>query len=159
MSDAPALLELIDVVKSYPWPGHAQASAVLRGVSLRIEAGESVAICGPSGCGKSTLLNVIAALDRPTTGQVLFEGRNLAQLSDKEWSKRASKTDTHEWTAHEHLAHLVIAYEVETVPLIRQALAGEHLLPLLRIPRRAQCPETLRCPHAAVQAYPLLSGG
>ncbi|MFQ5471443.1 MAG: SCP2 sterol-binding domain-containing protein, partial [Dehalococcoidia bacterium] len=57
------------------------------------------------------------AIDKCLTG--------FAQLSEKEWSKKASKTDTHEWTAHEHLAHLVIAYEVETVPLIRQALAGE----------------------------------
>ena len=47
---------------------------VLDAINLEIEEGESVAILGPSGSGKSTLLNLIGALDRPTGGQVLFQG-------------------------------------------------------------------------------------
>lgn len=49
----------------------------------------------------------------------------FSRLEDKEWRKKASKSDSHEWTAKDHLAHLTITYELETVPLTKQALAGE----------------------------------
>jgi putative ABC transport system ATP-binding protein len=55
----------------------------LRGVSLRIGAGELIALCGPSGSGKSTLLNIAAGLDRPTTGSVRIGGRAVESLSDR----------------------------------------------------------------------------
>lgn len=54
----------------------------LRDVSLAVSRGDSVAIVGPSGSGKSTLLNLIGGLDRPTRGEILLEGRNLAELDD-----------------------------------------------------------------------------
>jgi lipoprotein-releasing system ATP-binding protein len=54
----------------------------LRDVSLEIGRGESVAIVGPSGSGKSTLLNIMGTLDRPSSGQVLLDGRELNQLDD-----------------------------------------------------------------------------
>ena len=56
----------------------------VRGVSLDISTGDSVAVVGPSGCGKSTLLNLIGAIDRPTAGTVTFRGRPVAELSDSE---------------------------------------------------------------------------
>jgi putative ABC transport system ATP-binding protein len=58
--------------------------AALDGVDLTIEHGEIVALVGPSGSGKTTLLQLLGALDRPTSGQVLFEGRDLATLGDSE---------------------------------------------------------------------------
>ena len=83
MADDSVLLELDGVTKRYDWPdGGGEVPQVLAGVSLRIRAGQSLAIRGPSGSGKSTLLNIIAALDRPTAGRILLEGRNLADLND-----------------------------------------------------------------------------
>jgi putative ABC transport system ATP-binding protein len=79
MSEAPPVLELTDVCKSYP--GGVEA---LRGVSLAIERGELTAIVGPSGSGKSTLLHLMGTLDRPTSGSVAIEGRDLSRAGDDE---------------------------------------------------------------------------
>jgi putative ABC transport system ATP-binding protein len=78
------MIELRSVTKVYHSGRHSVTS--VRGISLRIAAGEFVSIMGPSGSGKSTLLHLIGGLDTPTTGSVLFEGRDLAQLSDRELS-------------------------------------------------------------------------
>jgi ABC-type lipoprotein export system ATPase subunit len=56
---------------------------VLRGITLSIAPGESLAIVGPSGSGKSTLLNIMGTLDRPTSGRMLLEGRDLADANDE----------------------------------------------------------------------------
>lgn len=70
------LLEAVDVTKTYAREGAAPVEA-LRGLDLRLERGEFLALTGPSGCGKSTLLTVLSGLDLPTTGRVMFEGRDL----------------------------------------------------------------------------------
>jgi putative ABC transport system ATP-binding protein len=54
----------------------------LRGIDLRVQDGESVAIMGPSGCGKSTLLHIMGCLDRPTRGACLIDGANVAECDD-----------------------------------------------------------------------------
>jgi putative ABC transport system ATP-binding protein len=77
-----ALIVLRDVRRDYPMA--VEAVHALRGVSLEVVAGESVAIVGPSGCGKSTLLNLIGAIDRPTAGSVEVGGRDLGTLGDRE---------------------------------------------------------------------------
>ncbi len=56
----------------------------VRGVTLSIDAGDSVAIVGPSGCGKSTLLNLLGAIDTPSAGRVLVKGRDVSSLGDRE---------------------------------------------------------------------------
>jgi lipoprotein-releasing system ATP-binding protein len=76
------ILELENVVKRYQAPDGAAATAVLRGITLAIAPGESLAIVGPSGSGKSTLLNIMGTLDRPTSGRMLLEGRDLADATD-----------------------------------------------------------------------------
>jgi putative ABC transport system ATP-binding protein len=58
------------------------AVTALDEVNVQVAAGEFVAVMGPSGCGKSTLLHLISGLDQPTSGRVVLEGRDLAQLSD-----------------------------------------------------------------------------
>jgi len=60
------------------------AVKALDGVSLTIDAGKLVAVMGPSGCGKSTLLHLIGGLDRPTSGIVLIEGRDISRMKDDE---------------------------------------------------------------------------
>ena len=59
----------------------------MRDVDLALELGESVAIVGPSGSGKTTLLQLLGALDRPTTGEIVFEGRDIAKLGDGDLGK------------------------------------------------------------------------
>jgi len=78
------LLELAHLSKSYASPCGGPAAEVLRDVSLQIDAGQAVSIIGPSGSGKSTLLNMMGALDRPTTGTVRLDGRDLGGLREKE---------------------------------------------------------------------------
>jgi putative ABC transport system ATP-binding protein len=76
------ILEVCDVRKSYG-SGDAQVAA-LRGVSVKIASGEFVAIMGPSGSGKSTLLTILGGVESPTSGRVLLEGVDLAQINDDE---------------------------------------------------------------------------
>src|SRR5438128_12610101 len=78
------MMELRDVTKTYD-QGRRSVQAV-RGVSLRIGAGEFVSIMGPSGSGKSTLMHLLGALDTPTSGQALFGGKDLSKMSDRERS-------------------------------------------------------------------------
>ncbi len=61
--------------------------AALAGVSFSIAAGDFVALMGPSGCGKSTLLHLCGAMDRPTAGQLLLNGRDLATLEDDDLTR------------------------------------------------------------------------
>ena len=79
------MMELDAVTKVYQ-QGRRTVEAV-RGISLRIDAGEFVAIMGPSGSGKSTLLHLLGALDTPTTGRALFHGQDLRQMTDRQRSR------------------------------------------------------------------------
>ncbi|MGH8406724.1 MAG: ABC transporter ATP-binding protein, partial [Pseudomonas sp.] len=83
------LIELKGIRKSYGGGDTPQVD-VLRGIDLAIHAGEFVAIVGASGSGKSTLMNILGCLDRPTEGDYLFAGENVAQLDSDElaWLRR-----------------------------------------------------------------------
>ena len=85
------MLELVNVAKSYESPGDKTGLCVLKDITLNLEQGQSIVIVGPSGSGKSTLLNIIGALDRPSSGRVLFDGRNLADLDDVELARIRNK--------------------------------------------------------------------
>jgi putative ABC transport system ATP-binding protein len=80
-----ATIELAQVEKIYPM-GRRQYHA-LRGVDLRIEPGEFVAIVGPSGSGKSTILNMVTGIDRPTRGTVRVGGQELNRLSENQLAR------------------------------------------------------------------------
>ncbi|MHB8584345.1 MAG: ABC transporter ATP-binding protein [Thermoplasmatota archaeon] len=85
-----AVLEARKVRKTYKLSGQVAYDA-LRGVSVRIERGERVAIVGPSGSGKSTLLNILGTLDRPTEGSVFVDGEDTARLSEVELARLRNK--------------------------------------------------------------------
>jgi phospholipid/cholesterol/gamma-HCH transport system ATP-binding protein len=76
------LLELHDLVIRFG------RQTVLRDIQLRIQRGETVAVIGESGCGKTVLLKAMIGLIRPASGKVLFDGRDLAQLDDKELTRQ-----------------------------------------------------------------------
>lgn len=76
------IIELLNVSKEYR-VGEI-STAALKEVNFRIYEGDLVAIMGPSGSGKTTLLNMLGLLDRPTKGKVVFEGRDISKLSDRE---------------------------------------------------------------------------
>ena len=83
-STSPSIAQLEAVTKVYR-QGAIDVHA-LRGLSLTVEPGEFTSLCGPSGSGKTTALNLIGALDAPTSGRVVLEGRDLSKRSRRELS-------------------------------------------------------------------------
>lgn len=84
-----ALIEVKDLKKIYT--SDEVSTPVLHGLNFKIEKGEFVAIMGPSGSGKSTLMHILGFLDQLTSGQFIFEGRDVSTLSDDELAEMRSK--------------------------------------------------------------------
>ena len=104
------MLEAIDIVKSYRAGG--QAAPVLRGVNLRIEEGEFVAVTGRSGSGKSTMLNVLSTLTEPDSGQVLFQGADLAAMREQERDHLRNSAFAMIFQAHHLMPYLSVLENV-----------------------------------------------
>ncbi|MGB7600338.1 MAG: ABC transporter ATP-binding protein [Candidatus Sulfotelmatobacter sp.] len=83
------------------------------GVSLEVRAGEFVALLGSSGSGKSSVLNLIAGLDRPTSGSVIVQGKNLAQLSREELARYRLHTVGMVFQSFNLIASMTLAENVE----------------------------------------------
>ena len=79
------IVEARGVTKTFPMP--AGPVEALRDVTLQIDRGDYVAIAGPSGCGKSTLLHILGCVEPPTCGELLFEDRDVASVSDADRSR------------------------------------------------------------------------
>ena len=82
---ADALIEIRDVTKTYG-AGETAVHA-LRGVSLRVDAGEYVAVMGSSGSGKSTLMNILGCLDVPSRGEYWLDGTDVARLTEEQHAR------------------------------------------------------------------------
>jgi putative ABC transport system ATP-binding protein len=81
----PTIIEAIDLRKTYML-GKIPVEA-LRGVNLKVDAGDFISILGPSGSGKSTMLNLLGALDKPTSGTLLIDGVDISKLGDNKLSE------------------------------------------------------------------------
>ena len=81
-----AILEVNNLKKVYTTRFGGQHIQALKNVSFSVEDGEFVAIMGESGSGKTTLLNILASLDKPTSGEVLLNSKNIVKIPEKEIS-------------------------------------------------------------------------
>lgn len=85
MADGSAIVEARQLTRVYG--SGTTAVTALDHVDLSVAPGEFVAVMGPSGCGKSTLLNLLGGLDTPTSGEILIDGDQVAEMSDDELTK------------------------------------------------------------------------
>lgn len=83
------VLQLINIDKSY---GKKVITKVLNNINLTFYEGEFVAIIGQSGSGKSTLLNIIGSLDKPTSGDILFKGKNISHFTNNDMANFRNKS-------------------------------------------------------------------
>ncbi len=121
------LLEIRDLWKCFPVAeGAGGEIEVLRGVNLRIGAGETVAIVGPSGVGKSTLLHILGTLDRPTRGSVLFRGRDIFGRSSDALARFRAECLGFVFQFH-HLLPEFSALENVMMPGLLRGLASETM--------------------------------
>ena len=151
MSDRCPVLQARELRKDYPMNG--ETVHALRGVSLRVDAGEYAAIVGPSGSGKSTLLQLVGGIDVPSSGSVELLGTRLESLSDRELT-RLRLTRLGFIFQRFHLLPVLTARENVELPMAEAGVA--------RSERRARAGELLdyvglghRTGHRATQ----LSGG
>ncbi|MCK4755534.1 ABC transporter ATP-binding protein [candidate division WOR-3 bacterium] len=117
------MVETIDLFKGYK-VGKVLFPA-LRGISLKIEDGEFIAIAGPSGSGKTTLLNIIGCLDIPTKGDVLINGTSITTLSTKEKAE-FRKNELGFVFQTFNLIPVLTAYENVEMPLILVNMPAEE---------------------------------
>jgi putative ABC transport system ATP-binding protein len=145
------MVDVRNVVKKYR--RDAEELTVLDGISLRVPEGEFVALMGPSGSGKTTLLNMIAGIDRPTAGEVLVGGTDVARLSESELARWRSRSVGFIFQFY-NLIPVLTATENVALPLLLTRLSARE--------RRDRALTALRVVGLAdrAQHYPRqLSGG
>ena len=113
------MLELSDVRKTYTL-GPVEVE-VLKGIDLRVEAGDLISIMGPSGSGKSTLMNILGLLGRPTSGSYRLNGRDVSTMGDRELSAFRNAHIGFVFQSFNLLGHLT-ALENAGLPLIYRGL-------------------------------------
>ena len=114
---------------------------VLRGINAQMEQGKMYAILGPSGCGKTTLLSLLGGLDSPSSGQILYQGEDIAKIG----------------LADHRRSH--VAFIFQSYNLIDYLTPVENVALTVRLDRRrskAECAEAVRGPAAACGNRPRL---
>lgn len=104
------LIELDDVHKTYPGPPPVLA---LRGVDLRVSAGERLAVVGCSGAGKSTLLNILGLLDSPTSGRYRLDGQDTTPLTSSRRDRLRARTLGFVFQEHHVLSQRTVAQNID----------------------------------------------
>lgn len=127
MAEDRVILELVGISKRYESPEGAEATEVLREISLKVKAGESVAIVGPSGSGKSTLLNLIGTLDRPSAGCVILDGKDLSQLDEKELARVRNREIGFVFQLHHLLGQCTVLENVLIPTLVNRGIDREEV--------------------------------
>jgi len=129
-------IKIINLHKSYDSAAKGAALPVLAGINLDVEQGDSIAFTGPSGSGKSTLLNIIGTLDKPTSGKILFQGRNLSKMKENELANLRNRQIGFVFQAHHLLPQCTVMENVMiptiTLPLAEKKQAFERAKRLLR---------------------------
>ncbi|MBN2029506.1 ABC transporter ATP-binding protein [bacterium] len=121
----PSFLELEHISKHYGIPHKSSYVPILKDISLRVETGDAIAIVGPSGSGKSTLLNLIGTLDRPSTGSIFFDDRNLSELKERELAKVRNQDIGFVFQQH-HLLPQCTVLENVLIPTLAEAAAKQE---------------------------------
>ncbi|WFU43916.1 ABC transporter ATP-binding protein [Bradyrhizobium sp. CB82] len=151
MTALPALVSLRSVCRTYRTDG--VAVTAVRDVSFDIRRGESLAIMGPSGSGKSTLMNMIGLLDRPSEGEILLEGGDVADLPDDRRSELRAHSIGFVFQSYNLLARHN-ALENVALPLVYGGIRHKQ-----RMLRAEQCLEAVGMLHRARHFPRQLSGG
>ena len=152
-ADDPFVLSLEDVHKQYESTDR-EPVPVLRGISLTVRRGESVAVIGPSGSGKSTLLNILGSLDSPTRGSIRLDGQELADLPEQELASVRNKKIGFIFQSH-HLLPQCSVLENVLVP----TLAENGKAPAEAVERAKQLLERVGLGHRLTHRPAQLSGG
>jgi lipoprotein-releasing system ATP-binding protein len=118
-----SLLEVSDLYKSFG--AGAGKVEVLKGINLRVEAGETIALVGASGAGKSTLLHLLGTLDRPTSGKVLFGNDDVFQLGDRALAHFRNRSIGFVFQFH-HLLPEFTALENTMMPMLISGMKREE---------------------------------
>ena len=116
----PAIVEVIDLFKDYFLEGHVPVH-VLKGLNLSFDEGDFVALMGPSGSGKSTLMNILGCLDRPTGGQYILNGNDVARMTDDQLSEIRSTYLGFIFQAYNLLPQYTVTENIE-LPLVYQGV-------------------------------------
>ena len=124
-SNGQAIAQLKALWKVYAKPGMGVAVEALRGVDIDVRVGEYIAITGASGSGKSTLMNIIGCLDRPTRGEYLLGGQDVAQLDDDELSDIRGERLGFVFQSFNLVPQLTVLENVE-VPLFYAGIARDE---------------------------------
>lgn len=134
------IVELRNVKKVYQM-GEVQVHA-LRGVNLKVNKGDLIAIIGPSGSGKSTLLNMIGCLDKPTSGKVIIRGTDVSEMSENELARIRGKEIGFVFQFF-HLVPTLTALENVELPMMFQGVSrkkrrekAKYLLKLVGLGKR-----------------------
>ena len=118
------MLNMTGLTKAYRT--EAVETTALDAIDLEIEDGEFVAIMGPSGCGKSTLLNVMGMLDSPTEGSYIFDGKEVAGLSEAQLADTRKRNIGFIFQSFNLVDELTVRENVELALLYHNIPAGER---------------------------------